>query len=228
MPAKNRKLTKLYETGKTDHIARQGSLFDIQEKPRKPSRSDSWQGISDLKSLRGQVTQCCDCELRQGAKGVVFGDGNPTARILMVGEGPGQNEDNTGKPFVGRAGQLLDSIFHSVGLSRDDVFITNIVKCRPPGNRMPTPLEVNACLPHLKAQIRIIRPQIIVLLGALASQTLIDPSIRVTRDRGKWFEKDGFSYLVTFHPAAVLRDEANKKKLVIGDFQSLKSRCTDN
>ncbi len=222
---RNRKLTKPYEA---DFTARQGSLFDAQEKPWKPSRSDSWQGINDLDGLRAQVIQCSDCELRKGAKGVVFGDGNPAARILMVGEGPGQNEDNTGKPFVGRAGQLLDSIFHLVGLSRDDVFITNIVKCRPPGNRLPSPPEVAACLPHLQAQIRIIQPKIIVLLGALASQTMIDSSIRVTRDRGKWFEKDGISHLVTFHPAAVLRDEANKKKLVLEDFRSLKSRWTDS
>ena len=154
-------------------MARQGSLFDCREEPEKPTKNDSWQGMSDLWGLRDQVVQCADCELRKGAKRVVFGEGNPQARILMVGEGPGQNEDNTGKPFVGRAGQLLDSVLQTVGLSRNDVFITNIVKCRPPGNRLPSPVEVAACLPHLQAQIRIIRPKIIVLLGALASQTMI-------------------------------------------------------
>ncbi len=210
---------------KSSPESRQRSLFDFSE-PQKvaPSRENSWEGIGNLDTLRPKVLQCSDCGLRQGAKGVVFGDGNPTARILLVGEGPGQDEDLTGKPFVGRAGRLLDFMLTSVGLCRNDVFIANIVKCRPPGNRLPFPVEVEMCLPHLRAQIRIIEPKAVVLLGALASQTLVDPSIRVTRDRGKWFEKDGVSYLVTYHPAAVLRDELHKKQPVLEDFRSLKSR----
>ncbi|MGI6643966.1 MAG: uracil-DNA glycosylase [Bacillota bacterium] len=189
-----------------------------------PAREDSWEGINDLDTLRSCVLECTACELRRGAKGVVFGEGNPAARILLVGEGPGRDEDLTGRPFVGRAGQLLDSLLKSVGLTRKDVFIANIVKCRPPGNRLPFPAEVEKCLPHLRAQIRILKPRIVVLLGALASQTLLDPSIRVTRDRGKWFEREGVSYLVTFHPAAVLRDEFHKKQVVLEDFRSLQCR----
>jgi uracil-DNA glycosylase family 4 len=206
-----------------DRIPGQGKLFDITVTPV-PCYENGFEGIRDLEALRQTVLRCEQCTLRQGAKGVVFGDGNPKARIMFVGEGPGKTEDDTGKPFVGRAGRLLDFMLNSYGFSRDEVFIGNIVKCRPPGNRLPSSEEVQACLPNLKAQIKIIRPQIIVLLGALSSQTLINPGIRVTKDRGIWFEKEGINYLVTFHPAAVLRDEAGKKPLMLEDFGSLKSK----
>ncbi len=177
-----------------------------------------------MAELRPKVLACRACSLRDGARGVVFGEGDPHTSIMFVGEGPGQTEDETGRPFVGRAGQLLDLMLKAVGFERRQVFIANIVKCRPPGNRLPLPPEVGACLPNLEAQIRIIDPRIIVLLGALSSQTLVDPSIRVTRDRGKWFERDGRSYLVTFHPAAVLRDELGKRKLLLDDFKSLQAK----
>lgn len=179
---------------------------------------------ANLDSLRAEVMKCEKCILRKNAKGVVFGEGNPNAKVMLIGEAPGATEDETGRPFVGRAGQLLDLMLKSAGFKREDVFIANIVKCRPPNNRLPFPDEVEACVPHLKAQISMIRPRIIVLLGALSSQTLVSKGIRVTRDRGKWFEKDGISYLVTYHPAAVLRDENNKKKPLWDDFQSLKAR----
>ncbi|HHX09777.1 MAG TPA: uracil-DNA glycosylase [Firmicutes bacterium] len=183
--------------------------------------------MDDLDLLRQTVLKCRQCCLREGARGVVFGEGNPKADIMFVGEGPGKTEDEMGRPFVGRAGQLLDLMLKSHGFSREEIFIANIVKCRPPGNRLPTPQEVEACLPNLMAQIRVIRPKIIVTLGALASQTLINPGLRVTRDRGKWFEKDGISYIVTFHPAAVLRDERNKKRLIWEDFGSLKRKYAE-
>ena len=187
-----------------------------------PSSEKEWSGITDLHELRQRVILFRSCGVRSGASGVVFGEGNPSADIVFVGEGPGKTEDETGRPFVGRAGQLLEHALQSIGLSRREVFIANIVKCRPPDNRLPLPSEVQACLPHLKAQMRIIKPKIVVLLGALASQTLIHPSIRVTRDRGKWFTKDGVQYLVTYHPAAVLRDEVNKRKDLMADMKSLK------
>lgn len=221
-----------------EDVPGQAKLFDppLSERPDpgKPKEGSGDQpsgigplgldGIDDLELLRQTVLECRRCCLRQGARGVVFGEGNPNAEIMFVGEGPGQTEDELGRPFVGRAGQLLDLMLKSHGFSREETFIANIVKCRPPGNRLPTPQEVEACLPNLMAQIRIIRPKIIVTLGALASQTLIDPGLRVTRDRGKWFEKEGISYLVTFHPAAVLRDERNKKRLIWEDFRSLKQK----
>lgn len=196
-------------------------LFAEKEEP---CRENAWAGINDLKTLRSKVLLCNACPLRAGAKNVVFGEGNPHARVMFIGEAPGQSEDDLGRPFVGRAGKLLDAVLEEVGLSRQEVFIANIAKCRPPQNRLPEPLEVSACLPHLKAQMRIISPKFVVLLGALSSQTLVDPSLRVTRDRGKWFEKDGIHYLVTFHPAAVLRDELGKRKLVVSDMKSLKAR----
>lgn len=141
----------------------------------------------------------------------MFGEGNPHARLMFVGEGPGQQEDIQGRPFVGAAGQLLDRILASVGISRDEVYIANVVKCRPPGNRLPTAEEAASCLPHLLEQIRAIKPKIIVCLGALATQTLIDKNARITRVRGTWFKKDGILYMPTFHPAALLRDETKKR-----------------
>lgn len=189
-----------------------------------PCRENEWSGVSDLSELKPRVLNCQACLLRGGARGVVFGEGDPKTDIMFVGEGPGQTEDQTGRPFVGRAGQLLDLMLKTIGLERPQVFIANIVKCHPPENRLPLPPEVEACLPNLKAQIRIINPKIIVLLGALSCRTLVDPALRVTRDRGKWFEKDGRSYLVTFHPAAVLRDEQGKKPLLLGDFRSLQAK----
>jgi uracil-DNA glycosylase family 4 len=204
-----------------DGVPGQGKLIEPIEAPV-PCYENAFEGVEDLVVLRKCVVQCNQCMLRKGAKGVVFGEGNPRARIMFVGEGPGKTEDDTGKPFVGRAGQLLDLMLRAHGFSREEVFIGNIVKCRPPGNRLPTNEEVQACLPNLKAQIRVIQPEIIVLLGALSSQTLIDPGIRVTKDRGRWFEKEGINYLATFHPAAVLRDETGKKPLMWEDFRSLR------
>ncbi len=189
-----------------------------------PSRENEWAGITSLLEVRPKILACAACELRGGARGVVFGEGDPHARIMFIGEGPGQTEDETGRPFVGRAGQLLEAMLRTVGFERKEVFIANIVKCRPPGNRLPLPPEVAVCIPHLRAQIRIINPSIIVLLGALSSQTLVAPSIRVTRDRGKWFKKDGRDYLVTFHPAAVLRDERAKRPQLLEDFRSLRAK----
>jgi uracil-DNA glycosylase family 4 len=188
-----------------------------------PCRANAWAGIMDLGLLRSKVLACSDCSLRSGANNVVFGDGDPRTRVMLIGEAPGQSEDESGNPFVGRAGKLLDGLLSEARLRREDVFICNIAKCRPPRNRLPEPAEVSACLPHLRAQMRIISPRIVVALGALSSQTLVDPSIRVTRDRGKWFEEDGVHYLVTFHPAAVLRDERRKRGLVESDMKNLRA-----
>lgn len=211
----------------SDPIASQGSESvtepRLEAEIEKACRANAWVGITDLGLLRSKVLACKDCPLRSGAKNVVFGAGDPHARVMLIGEAPGQREDESGIPFVGRAGKLLDGLLSEAELRREDVFISNIAKCRPPRNRMPEPGEVSACLPHLRAQMRIISPLIVVALGALSSQTLLNPSIRVTRDRGKWFEKDGVYYLVTFHPAAVLRDERRKRGLVETDMKSLRA-----
>lgn len=142
---------------------------------------------------------------------MVFGEGDFSTRLLLVGEGPGADEDRIGRPFVGRAGQLLDRILEAADIRREDVYITNVVKCRPPSNRLPFQPEVDACLPYLQAQIELINPEMILCLGALATRTLIDKKAAITKVRGQWREKDGRRIIATFHPAALLRDPAKKK-----------------
>ncbi|NLK00863.1 MAG: uracil-DNA glycosylase [Clostridia bacterium] len=173
-----------------------------------------------LGQLEAECLDCNKCALRAGAKQVIFGEGSPDARLMFVGEGPGRHEDDLGKPFVGAAGVLLDKIFKASGLKREEVYITNVVKCRPPGNRMPTAKEIRACGDYLKGQIQLVKPSIIVCLGALATKTLINPQARITRIRGEWFERNGIKILPTFHPAALLRDPG-KKRPVWEDFKEL-------
>jgi len=175
----------------------------------------------NLEALKEECLTCAKCGLRADCTHVVFGEGNPRAKAMFVGEGPGRDEDRQGRPFVGAAGQLLDKILASVGLSRDEVYITNVVKCRPPKNRMPNPDEVVACSPYLNTQIKRINPAIIVCLGALATKTLIDKNAKITRIRGEWYEKDGILYMPTFHPAALLRDPS-KKRPVWEDMKKVK------
>lgn len=169
--------------------------------------------IHDMATLEQVVKGCTACGLRAGCRGVVFGDGNPSARLMLIGEGPGADEDRLGRPFVGRAGQLLDRILAACGFDRQrHVYIANIVKCRPPGNRTPTPEERAACLPNLRAQMRLVQPVIVVLLGATALQALIDPAARISRARGQWIVRDGVWYMPTYHPAALLRNPALKRE----------------
>lgn len=179
---------------------------------RNPSAyASTLEAIDDFDQLARVVQGCTQCALRSGCRNVVFGDGNPHADLMCIGEGPGGDEDRVGRPFVGRAGQLLDRILASCGFSRDrHVYIANIVKCRPPGNRTPTPQERAACRPNLAAQIRLVRPRIVVLLGAAALQGMIDENARITRLRGQWIERDGIHWMPTYHPAALLRNPAWK------------------
>ena len=173
-----------------------------------------------FEDLKKNCESCSRCQLRSGASRVVFGDGFNRASLLLVGEAPGADEDKTGVPFVGRAGQLLDRIFVAAEIDRTKVFITNVVKCRPPGNRLPLQPEVEACLPYLKKQIELINPQIIICLGALAAKKLINKNIAITRDRGKWHDINGRRVIATFHPAALLRDPSRKKE-VWEDFKQV-------
>lgn len=184
--------------------------------------------IHDLEQLRAAVQGCRACGLRAGCSGVVFGEGCSDAHLVCCGEGPGAEEDRLLRPFVGAAGQLLDKILAASGFGRTrNAYILNVVKCRPPGNRVPEPGERAACRPNLDAQLRIIKPQIVVLLGATALQTLINPDARITRLRGQWLQKDGVWYMPTYHPAALLRDPSKKKetwhdfKLVIDKYREL-------
>ena len=180
-------------------------------------------GIKDVEQLKDLTVGCARCELRAGCSGVVFGEGNPNARLMLIGEGPGADEDRLGRPFVGKAGQLLDKILEAIGLERfTHVYIANVVKCRPPGNRAPRPEEAEQCLPWLYRQIELVSPGIIVLLGSTALKNLIDPEARITKMRGQWLvSKSGIKIMPTYHPAALLRD-TSKKRPVWEDFQKVR------
>lgn len=167
-----------------------------------------------------ECLKCQRCGLHRNANRVVFGEGNSNAKIMLVGEAPGAEEDRLGRPFVGKAGQLLNKILAAYDLTRKDVYITNVVKCRPPKNRIPTKQEIKACLPFLEKQIEIINPFIIVCLGSTAARTLIRSDFSITRERGKWHKDNGRLIMPTFHPAALLRD-VKKKRPVWQDFQQI-------
>lgn len=176
----------------------------------------------DLKQIEQEMANCQRCGLAEGRNNIVFGRGNPQAKIMLIGEGPGKDEDLQGQPFVGAAGQLLDNILTAAEIKPEDVYIANVVKCRPPKNRVPNKKEANACLPWLWQQIEFIRPPMIVLLGSVALQNLISPDARITQMRGQWLEsKSGIKIMPTFHPAALLRD-ASKKRPVWEDFQKIR------
>lgn len=181
-----------------------------------------------LAKLQEEVQACGKCSLRSGCRQVVFGEGSPEAGIMLIGEGPGEEEDRQGRPFVGRAGQLLDRILEVCGYGRfSHTFIANIVKCRPPRNRIPLPEERAACMGYLQRQIEIIDPQIIILLGATALQGLIDPRAKITKTRGQWLEWEGRWVMPTYHPAALLRNPQLKQptwedfKKVVGKYREL-------
>jgi DNA polymerase len=167
---------------------------------------------STLTELRSAIGDCSRCKLSSGRTHLVFGVGNPRAEIMFVGEAPGRDEDLQGEPFVGRAGQLLtDIITKGMGLRREDVFIANVIKCRPPENRNPEPDEVASCEPFLKKQIEIIRPRVIVALGKFAVQALLRTKAPITRIRGTWHDYLGIKLMPTLHPAYLLRNPGDKK-----------------
>ena len=143
-------------------------------------------------------------------KKIVFGEGKQNAKICMIGEAPGGDEEKQGRPFVGKAGQLMNKAFEVVGIEREKIYIANIVKCRPPNNRDPEPDEVQGCINYLRNQVMIIKPKIIVLLGRIALQNILGKEYKITASRGKWVEKKGILYMPTWHPAALLRDETKK------------------
>lgn len=157
---------------------------------------------------------------------VVIGDGNRNADIMFIGEGPGQQEDLQGRPFVGPAGQLLDKMLKAIDLTREDVYIANIVKCRPPGNRDPHEDEQEACMNYLRYQLLLVRPKIIVCLGRIAAMAIIKPSFRITRERGSWIERKGYWITATYHPSALLRDE-DKKRPAWEDFKAIKAKLAE-
>ena len=175
-------------------------------------------------TLESQCKNCTACGLAATRHNVVFGVGNPRAEVLFIGEGPGENEDLQGEPFVGRGGQLLDKMLASVGLSRQkNIYIANIVKCRPPRNRDPQPEEQEACINWLKAQTALIRPKIIVCMGRIAACRLITPDFKVTRQHGEFFLKNGVWMMGTLHPAALLRNPSQKPD-GFADFLALRDK----
>lgn len=180
-----------------------------------------------LDELELQCKGCRKCGLCEDRTNVVFGQGKKDADIMLIGEGPGENEDLQGKPFVGRSGQLLDKFLASVDLSRDkNVYIANMVKCRPPKNRDPKPEEQTLCIDWLRAQFKIIRPKIIVCVGRISAQRLISPDFKVTKQHGEFIEKNGVLMMGTYHPAAILRNP-NNKEAAFGDWLALRDKINE-
>lgn len=165
-----------------------------------------------MTTLKEEILNCTKCELSKTRNHVIYGEGNDHAKILLIGEAPGRDEDMQGRPFVGKSGQLLDKILAACGFTREEhVFISNIVKCRPPGNRQPTPQEAAVCMPWLLKQIEEINPKILILLGATALKYMMGPDRRITRERGSWMQWQGRLVMPVYHPAALLRDPGLKR-----------------
>jgi len=176
--------------------------------------------FNSLKELEDFLSSCERCRLATERKNIVFGEGLPDARVVFVGEAPGMKEDLTGKPFVGQAGKLLTNIIKAMGLTREEVYICNIVKCRPPGNRDPEPDEIGMCLSFVKAQISLIKPEIVCTLGRIPAQGLVDKDFKITRDRGQWHHLVGIPLMPTYHPGYLLR-YPQAKRHVWEDMQKI-------
>ena len=176
--------------------------------------------------LKAACLQCNKCALCETRTNVVFGDGSPNAEIMFIGEGPGEQEDLQGMPFVGRSGKLLDDMLTMIGLDRTKIYIANIVKCRPPKNRDPLNVEQEACIGWLRSQTAAIKPKIIVCLGRIAAMKIIKPDFKITREHGQWFDKGKYKLTATFHPAALLRDP-NRRPDAFDDFESLRKMIAE-
>lgn len=191
-----------------------------------PCRQRADREVDDIAAeweiLEQACRHCRECALCETRKNVVFGVGNPQAEIMMVGEGPGANEDEQGIPFVGRAGLFLDDMLAIIGLDRTLVYIANIVKCRPPGNRDPLNVEQDACIGYLRRQIALIRPKILICLGRIAAMRLINDKFRITKEHGAWYDVDGMRMMAMYHPSALLRDPG-KRPETFDDLKSLQS-----
>jgi DNA polymerase len=184
-----------------------------QKTPPRSSEKPSSLPVLSLDAVRKQMGECTLCKLHKGRHTIVFGVGNPNARLMFVGEAPGEDEDLQGEPFVGKAGQLLTKMIEAMGLRREDVYICNTVKCRPPNNRNPEPDELAACESFLKAQLAAVKPEVIVTLGKFAAQALLRDATPITRLRGHWREYEGIPVMPTFHPAYLLRSPQEKSKV---------------
>ncbi len=208
-----RRSTKNAE-GEFDRVARTPSSAisssELHKRGQPPTEPDP---ATALRLIREDIGDCIRCRLhKQGRKQIVFGVGNPRAELMFIGEAPGADEDEQGEPFVGRAGQLLNNMIKAMGISREDVYIANIIKCRPPGNRTPERDECETCSPFLMRQIEVIAPKAIVALGAVAAKTLLAVNAPMSELRGRWYDFRGTKLAVTYHPAFLLRDPRQKKE----------------
>jgi len=186
------------------------------QKPREVTLPEIWNVLGN----------CQRCPLGQTRTNLVFGVGNPRARVMFVGEGPGRNEDEQGEPFVGRAGQLLDDMLEIIGLDRTKVYIANIVKCRPPQNRDPLNVEQEACIGWLRRQTALLRPKIIICLGRIAAKAIIKEDFKITQEHGQWFARSGVQMTAIYHPSALLRD-VSKRPETFEDLKSIQSKIRE-
>ena len=196
--------------------------------PRQAPLETSGDPGAALAMLREEIGDCRRCKLCEQRTNIVFGVGDPRAKLMFVGEGPGADEDAQGEPFVGRAGQKLNEMIRAIGLDRGDVYIANIVKCRPPGNRDPEPDEVKTCSPFLFRQIEAIKPKVIVALGSPAAKTLLETKVGITSLRGRWGSFRGIPVMPTFHPAYLLRSyTAENRRAVFDDLKAARARIDE-
>ena len=176
--------------------------------------------------LEAKCKACQRCELSQTRTNVVFGSGSREARLMFIGEAPGEKEDLSGVPFVGAAGKLLDKYLYAVGIEREDVFIANMLKCRPPKNRDPLPAEEDACIDYLREQVKLIQPKVIVCLGRISAMRLIKPDFKISVEHGTWFEKGDYLMTAVYHPAALLRDPRRREDM-LRDMQAIKAKLDE-
>ena len=188
-----------------------------------PPRQNNTPAFATLEDIRSAVHACRKCPLGSSRLNPVFGEGNPDARLMFIGEGPGRDEDIQGRPFVGKAGMLLDKMITAMQFSREEVYIANIVKCRPPDNRVPAPEEAQCCIGYLKRQIELVRPEVIVLLGATAVKYLLNVTNGISKLRGRWMSYENIPVMATFHPAFLLRQESAKRE-TWNDLQQVMAR----
>lgn len=181
---------------------------------------------NNWEELEAEAKKCKKCKLCEGRHNVVFGVGNKETDLMFIGEGPGADEDMQGEPFVGKAGKLMNMAFDMVGIKREEIYIANIVKCRPPSNRNPQDDEAEACLNFLRNQVILVKPRIIVLLGSVALKNILGKEYGITASRGKWVDRKGILYMPTWHPAALLRDES-KKIDFIKDLKQIIKKCDE-
>ena len=200
------------ELFKSEIVTEKVSIKKVNEEPELFADSkENWETTQTLDDLNRLICNCTKCDLHKGRNKFVFGVGNPKADVLLIGEGPGAEEDKQGEPFVGRAGQLLNDILKAINFTRQEVYIANIVKCRPPGNRTPLPNEMDSCLPYLVKQIELIKPKLILCLGLVAAGALLKKKDSLGKMRGKIFEFNHTKVMVTYHPAALLRNPNFKR-----------------